>query len=212
MRITRHFSRATFSTALALCLVACGGGGTGAAGAGSAGGDANTPADTISAYVGTYTSTCFKNPDVTSAATGDELFEIDTFTVGTVQSASKAAATLVSTFHSTEACTDTPLDTLTISGPNTFLNIDGSKTVSGQQVEKVDISQDAPFLGISAGTLIINGLKFSGTQYSRQTASTSKEIWRLDATNDVFVGDETKPLDSNGYPTLLQTEATLKKS
>jgi hypothetical protein len=212
---TGHF---TAWAAVAAILSACGGGGSDTtAGATTdtttgttTGTTTSASSDPIDKYIGTYVGSCSIQPYVYSAATGAPLYGRQTITMGAKLTASKASVTTKSAFYSAADCSGTPQGTLSLADSNTYVQVDATVTMAGQQLDKVSAAYGVYFPGISASSITINGIKYTGAPYTSQAARTYKDLFLLQA-NSIYSGDPTKPLDAQGYPTVLLTAVTFTK-
>jgi len=201
-------------SALGALLYGCGGGGGGdvgsdatAAGTSAATTDTTTttPSDPIDKYLGTIVFACSANTWITDPATSAVLKERVTLTSQSKTSATKALFQFKHEVYDTADCSGTPRTTLTVSGANTWLNVDGGTTVNGMAADKVTSSEDVKLPGISAGTTItVNGVRYNA-KYVAQT--TGKDLFAF-VGKDLYFGDYSKALDAQGYPTVLRSQPT----
>jgi hypothetical protein len=195
-----------FIAALGALLAACGGGG---------GDDGESPAsaDAIDKYMGTLTFNCYSSAGVVDASTGAQIYERYVLTYPNKVSATKATGSTKVSYFNTSDCSGTARHTLTLSTSDNYLEVTGSKALGAQTADKVKFGTGVYFPGISAGTsLIVNGLKFTGSPYNRQSPLVGLTLLFLDTNGDLFEGDYGKPLDSDGYPTALGSAPVAKKS
>lgn len=207
-------------SALAVLLNGCGGGGGGDVSDGgsatsnttsAAAASSNTTAavatssDPIDKYLGTIVGGCNANTWITDSATGAILYARVTLTSQAKTSATKALFQIKHDIFETSGCGGTPRTTLTVSGANTWFNVDGATTVGGKVVDKITNSEDAKLPGISAGaTITVNGVRYNA-KYVAQFAN--KDLAAF-VGKDLYLGDFSKALDAEGYPTELQQQPT----
>lgn len=193
---------AIFATGVAILalLAACGGGG------GSDSESAEAVAkDPIDKWLGSLKIPCAKSSDVTDIDTGVAVYEQTTILINSKLSATKSSATVTTTFHSTADCSGNARYTLTRQGADAFINVDASATIGGKLADKVTMSEPPSFPGFSFGTaLVLNGLRFPASSFNTQKPVLSKDVIALESNGTVLSGDFDKPLDAQGYPTVLK--------
>ncbi|HZW22305.1 hypothetical protein [Noviherbaspirillum sp.] len=198
-------------SALGALLNGCGGGGdadvgSDATAAGTSAAATNTtPSDPIDKYLGTIVLACSPNAWITNPDTGAVLNERLTLTSQSKSNATKALFQFKHDVYDTADCSGAPRATLTVSGANTWLNVDGGTTVNGMAADKVSSSEGVKLPGISAGTAItVNGVRYNA-KYVAQT--TSKDLLAF-VGKDLYFGDHSKAPDADGYPTALRPQPT----
>lgn len=201
MKIEKRFvGIASFvATLCATLLSACGGGGS------------DSQPDPADKYLGTLVANCdFAN--ASDAATNATLYRVDTLGSPAKVSATKVQYTTTVALYDKMDCSGTARTTLTLSGPDNYVNVDGTATIGDKTVDKLTISVPAYFPGVSGTSVVINGIRYTQS-YTSQTPTTQKNIAYGGADNKVSLGDFNKPLDANGYPTALWTTPyiTIKK-
>ncbi len=159
--------------------------------------------------MGGYVTACLPDSGATDAATNAALYSRTWYALDDMRSGTRANATMKVEFFSDSSCTGPVKSTVNLKGANTFLNIDGSLTLSNKTVHKVTFSYDPYFPGIvtGSGTIVINGVAFKGAPYTTQTVRAGKDLLLRDG-KDLYTGDFAKPLDVAGYPTALATTKT----
>lgn len=193
-----------------MSLAACGGGGDG----GSSNDDSASSGtgDAIDAYMGTTTGACEAAPGVSIAATGAPAYRKFSRTLDTKVSATQATGSVSIAYFSTADCSNAAVYTLNLTGAANFLTVDGTTIAGAQTVDKVTVGTGVYFPGISFGSsFTLNSVKFAGAPYNQQTPQTAKDIMYTDSTGNVFDGDFSKPLDSQGYPSALSATPWGKK-
>lgn len=185
---------------LALAILsACGGGG----GSDSTNTSTNTnTSGPASQYLGTYVWACQdEGSTVVDTATKAPLHSRLTSTFTATSSSTKAMAVLKYEFFANSDCTGLPKSTLTVSGAGSYVEIVGSTQIAGKTAHKAIFYSDAYFPGISAKSISINGITYSGGPYTAGAMATKDLIMLVG--NDMFGGDFSKPLDADGFPTAL---------
>ena len=57
----------------------------------------------------------------------------------------------------------------------------------------------------------MSGVKFAGPLI-QQAPVTEKQVWLLEADGQLFIGNLAEPLDSSGYPTVMEPLSAFTKS
>jgi hypothetical protein len=210
---TNHHARSfnwrlALSATLVAALGACGGGG---------GGDddpsPNTPevgAGAIDKYVGTLVTACFQTQAITDATTAAVLNNRSVLRVLSKTSPTRAPVEIKLESYAAPDCSGTPKNTVTVNGAGTFLLIDGTATIGSDTVDKISLSRGPFFPGLSGATISVNGVNYDGATYGAQTTDVFRDIFLFRGA-DLYAGDISKPLDAQGYPTVLGTTPTLTK-
>jgi hypothetical protein len=188
--------------ALSIALAACGGGGDS-----GGSGTSTTASDPVDKYLGVFVTNCFADSWITDASTGATLFEKVTVASQSKASATKALYQFKHEIYNTNSCSGSPRATLSESGTNNWINVDGSATVAQGTADKVSSSEDNKMPGISGSTVTVSGITYNGKYLA---AATGKDLYLLTG-NDLYDGDFSKPLDAQGYPTALGATAVAKK-
>ena len=191
---------------LAAVLTACGGGGSSdsstTAGAASA-------SDPIDAIQGTYVTPCRIDSDATSAVDGAPLGSRLTATWLSKASASKALIQYQFAYYLRTDCGGTALNTVTLVGPDMYLQIDGTEVIATKTVSKTTTGEAVYFPGFSSKAMTVNGVRYTG-HYMLQTPQTYRDLLFMQGAS-WFTGDWSQPKDSLGYPTALSTTAGATK-
>lgn len=194
---------AALAAGLALALAGCGGGGSDG---GSASPDAAASGDAIDKYRASFLSRCQAEPSVTDTATQAALNVRRTIKALAKSSATRTAVEVTYTYYAAADCSGAARYTLTLSGNEFWLAVDGSSTVGGASADKVTLNQGNKLPGLSAANITLNGVRFPSAYVM---PSATKDLWRLSG-SDLFVGD-TQALDAQGYPAALQATAAYQK-
>jgi hypothetical protein len=176
-----------FATGLCTVLAACGGGG-----------DSSDPIDP---FLATFVGFCHAEPQVTDTGTGAVLYGYSVDTA--LSKAGPGLAMMQDTeyFFDASDCSGPVRATLTVSGPNTWLRIDGGEWVGGEPVDQVTVSEDSKLPGVTAGVSVSTS---DGVTYAANflLGGAFEDIYYLNG-NDLYDGDFSQPLDAYGYPTVL---------
>lgn len=156
-----------------------------------------------SQYLGSYVWACQnEGSTVVDTATKQPLYSRLTSTFTAIpSSATQAMAVLKYEFFADSSCVSLPKGTLTVSGTGTYVEIVGSTVIAGKTAHKAVFYSDAYFPGISAKSISVNGITYSGRPYTAGAMAT-KDLIQLDG-KDMYGGDFSKPLDAEGFPTAL---------
>lgn len=197
MLASSPFTRHGLAVVLAATLSACGGGGTGSGDVDSA---PATP-DPIDKYLGTIVSSCQTAGLTTS---GDAPLQTQkTWSVPSKVSATKATYLLTLRTYQTSDCSGTAYSTIRLANDGTtYLQVDGTKTIGTQTVDKMTFGEGIYFHGFSAATITVDGVRYTGAPYDLQTPQTHRDITLFQG-QSIYAGDFSKPLDAQGYPTAL---------
>lgn len=197
----KFFGGAVFvATLSAALLAACGGGG-------------DAEPDPVDKYYGTLVSTC-NSAIAVDAATNAPLYEIETASWFAKISATKAQYTTKVALYDKADCSGVARTTLTLTGADNFINVDGTETIGGKIVDKLSTGHSVYFPGLSSAPgagLVVNGIRYNAQDYTRQTPTTGKDIAYVGTDNKITTGDFSKPLDANGYPTALDVMPSATK-
>lgn len=196
-------SRLFVLAAVAATLVGCGGGGSD-----SPSEDLQQvvqPAGPIDSYLGTIIGDCHLTYEITDATTNAEQYLRISLTLDTKVSGTMAQGSYRYEVFGNDACTGSPRHAMTTSGPSNFLRIDGSVVIDDKVASKVTFGAGAVFPGLSAASIVVNGLRFTGERYMRQDAHENKDLIWLSGEH-VHFGDGLP--DADGYPTALEAEAS----
>jgi hypothetical protein len=205
-----RLSRPFVLAAIAVALMGCGGGG-----GDDAFGDVQQlvqPAGPIDTYLGTIVGRCHVADDVLDESSPySDVYRRISITLDNKVSGTLAQGSYRHEFFYSNTCAGTPRHTITISGASNFPRIDGSVIIDGKTVHKVTIGEGVYFPGISAASIVVNGLRFAGDGYIRLAPSESKDLMWLDGDRLHFGYGEP---GADGYPTVLapRPEATLRRA
>ena len=171
--------------------------------------------DPIDKYIGTFKNSCSSYEYVRDAVSGELVYfrETDVFRK---MSSVKATFDRMTDFYDASDCSGTARYTMTISGQDNFLIVDGTETVSGKVVDKATIGVGAVFPGLQVGaSLTVQGITLDPGRFGSRTATSARDILYLDMGGALFDADPNNPLpDAQGYPTVLDLTVsadTLKK-
>jgi hypothetical protein len=178
-----------FALATGLCAVlsACGGGGD--------------DSDPIDPFLATFVGYCHLEPQVSDTVTGAPLYGYKVITALSKSSANVALMQDTEYFFDASDCSGNLRATLSVSGPNTWLRIDGGEWVQGLAVDEVTVSEDDKLPGAGAGVAVTTS---DGVTYAANfiLGGVGEDIYYL-YNNYLYDGDFSQPLDANGYPTAL---------
>lgn len=188
MSLLRHHPASlTLATGFFAALAACGGGGT--------------SSDPIDPYIATFVGVCTVQGGVTDAQTGATLYSQTSLRALSKTSANQALMQEDIALYDAHDCSGTARASLSVSGANTWLRVDGRETVEARWVDKVTRSEDAKLAGASGGTSVTaNGITYAA---SFVASDSQRNIYDLDSTGELYGGDFSQPLDADGYPTVL---------
>ncbi len=196
--------KAALCAVLAAALSACGGGGDDSPSPPGSGNDA------IDKYVGTFVTPCGPSEGITVSGTGAALNSRILLTVQPKSSATKAPTEIKVESYAAADCSGTALNTVTVKGDDSFLQMDGTATIGSDTVDKTTTSVGPFFPGFSGASIVVNGVAYDGALYGEQTATVEKDIFSLKG-SDLYTGDVDQPLDGQGYPTVLETDVAFTK-
>jgi len=101
--------------------------------------------------------------------------------------------------------------TLNLTGEGNFVAIDGPKPAD-MKPDMVTVGTGTYFPNIAFGnSFTLNGLTFTGAPYNSQSPQMVKDLLYVDSDGNVFTGDRSKPMDSQGYPSVLSASPWGKK-
>ena len=190
--------------AVLMSLAACGGGGNGD-GKGAAG-----FGDPIDSYIGTMTSVCMAAPGVSLPQTNAPVYQRTSRTLDTKITALRATGSVSIAYYGSGDCSAPALYTLNLTGEDNFLAI-GPKPV-GMKQDMVTVGTGVYFPNIAFGdSFTLNGLTFTGAPYNDRSPETVKDLLFVGSDGDVFSGERSQPLDSQGYPSALSATPWGKK-
>ncbi len=192
-------------TALLMSLAACGGGGNGD-GKGSAG-----FGDPIDVYMGTTTSVCMPAPGVSLPEANAPVYQQTSRTLDTKITALHATGSTSIAYYGSGDCSGPALYTVSLTSGDNFLTIDGVKP-AGMKQDTVTVGTGVYFPNMAFGeSFTLNDLTFTGAPYTEQSPQKVKDLLFVDSDGNVFSGDFSKPLDSQGYPSALSATPWGKK-
>ena len=191
-------------TALLVSLAACGGGGDGD-GKGAAG-----FGDPIDAYMGTMTSVCRPASGVSLPETNAPVYRRTSRTLDTKITALRATGSVSIAYYGSSDCAGSALYTLNLTGEDNFLAIEAKP--ADMKEDMVIVGTGVYFPNIAFGeSFTFNGLTFTGAPYTGRSPEMVKDLLYIDSAGNVFTGDRSKPMNSQGYPSALSTMPSGKK-